>query len=83
VEDMSRDDRGTSALGGLLLGAIGGAMAVILMDPAKRQKLRNTLDDWVSTGQDKVEEMQGQLEDATLKGRRQLARKIDPDKNDE
>jgi gas vesicle protein len=82
VIGMSRDDRGGSAFGGLLIGALGGALAVILMDPAKRKRLQKMADDWVSTGQGKLEEMQDKLDDATTKGRRQLARKLDPDKEE-
>jgi len=76
---MSRDDNGANALGALLLGAAAGALAVILSDSRKRQKIRNTLNDWVDTGQEKLEDARDQLEDATNKGRRKLARKLEPD----
>ncbi len=67
---MSRDDNGRSAFGGLLLGALGGAVAVILSDPKKRQRISQTLSDWINTSQEKIE-------DTANKGRKQLAGKLD------
>lgn len=76
---MSHDNTGPGLLGTLFIGAVGGALAVILTDAKKRQKLRNTIGDWIETGQEKIGEAKEQLEETTTKGRRQLARKIDPD----
>lgn len=67
---MTQDDHGSSIFGALLVGVIGGAAAVILSDRAKRQRLGNTLKDWLDTGQEK-------LEDTTNRGRKQLAHKLD------
>lgn len=67
---MNRDNHAPSVLGGLLIGAIGGALAVVLFDPKKRQRIIEAVEDLISTSQEKIE-------DTTNRGRRHLADKLE------
>ncbi len=77
---MRNENSVTNVLGSLLVGAIGGALAIVLLDSRKRKKIINSLNDWVESGQEKFEEAREQLEETSNKSRRKLARKIDPDR---
>jgi len=76
-DDYDRRERGMGSLGAALVGMVIGAVAVALSNKETRKKIRNTLDDWMETGEEKLQQAKEKAEDVKERGRKKVVQELD------
>jgi len=74
-----RDDKhnGLSMLGAALVGALVGAGVAILTQEEKRKIIKDRMADVIATGEEKVDEIMGRVEELSVSQRRRLLKRME------
>lgn len=75
MKDEKRD--GLSMLGAALVGALVGAGVALLTQEEKRKLIKSKMADVIATGEEKVDEIMGKVEELSVSQRKRLLKRME------
>ncbi len=81
MKNNGTDNGGMNALMAGAMGVLAGALAVILYDKNNRTKIKESVNNLLEKGDQKLDEVQQTVEELKTTGKRKLAKQLDKTKH--